>query len=105
MKHLRVCGDPQRIVKCPALPWGGLGLSVNVGFIEGLLQYRPDVLIAGESDEYAMVYAIDADIPLIETSHAASENPGLRHFTEHLAASSPGLKVVFHECPVPWQAR
>lgn len=104
MNCLRVCGDPKRIVQRPDLPWGGLGLSVNVSFIEGLLRYRPDVLIAGESDEYAMFYAIDADIPLIETSHAASENYGLRHFAQHLAANFPGLKVVFHECPVPWEA-
>jgi len=106
MRHLRVvCRDPERMVKRPGLPWGGLGLSLNVGYIERLLRYHPDVLIAGESDEYAMFYALDADIPLIETSHVASENYGLRHFAEHLAANFPGLKVIFHECPVPWEAR
>jgi len=104
MNYLRVCGDVDRIVQRPGPLWGGLGLSVNVGFIEGLLRYYPDVLIAGESDEYAMFYAIDADIPLIETSHAASENYGLRHFAQYLAANFPGLKVVFDECPVPWEA-
>ena len=103
MEHLRVCGDRQRVVKRVGLPWGGLGLSVNVSFIEGLLQYHPDVLIAGESDEYAMFYCLDADVPLIETSHVASENYGLRHFAEHLAANFPGLKVVFHQCSVPWE--
>lgn len=102
MKYLRVCGAPERMVKRVGLPWGGLGLSVNVSFIEGLLQYGCDVLIAGEADEYAMFYAMDADVPLIETSHAGSENYGLRHFAEHLVANFPGVKVVFHECPVPW---
>jgi len=102
MDCVRVTGDPAREVSRVGLPWGGLGLSVNIGFIEGLLAYRPDVLIAGESDEYAMFYCRDADVPLIETSHAGSENFGLAHFAEDLAAAMPETKVVFHRCPVPW---
>ncbi len=102
MDCLRVTGDPAREVSRVGLPWGGLGLSVNVSFIEGLLRYGPDVLIAGEADEYAMFYCLDADVAMIETSHAASENFGLAHFAEQLAADLPSLKVVFHSCPVPW---
>ncbi len=102
MDCVRVTGDLAREVSRVGLPWGGLGLSVNVDFIEGLLAYHPDVLIAGETDEYAMFYCIDADVPLIETSHVASENFGLAHFAQDLAADLPSLKVVFHSCPVPW---
>ena len=103
MDCVRVTGDSQRVVSRVGLPWGGLGLSVNVGFIEALLGYDPDVLIAGESDEYAMFYCLDADVPLIETSHAGSENFGLARFAQQLAQHFPGLRVVFHRCPVPWQ--
>ncbi len=103
MDCVRVTGDSQRVVSRVGLPWGGLGLSVNVDFIEGLLGYGADVLIAGESDEYAMFYCLDADVPLIETSHAGSENFGLARFAQQLAQHFPGLKVVFHRCPVPWQ--
>jgi len=102
MNCVRVTGDPAREVSRVGLPWGGLGLSVNIGFIEGLLAYHPDVLIAGETDEYAMFYCLDADVPLIETSHVASENFGLAHFAQDLVADLPALKVVFHSCPVPW---
>ena len=102
MDCVRVTGDPAREVSRVGLPWGGLGLSVNIGFIEGLLRYDPDVLIAGETDEYAMFYCRDADVPLIESSHAGSENFGLAHFAEDLAAAMPTTKVVFHRCPVPW---
>lgn len=103
MDCLRVTGDPQRVVSRVGLPWGGLGLSVNVAFIEGLLTYNPDVLIAGEADEYAMFYCRDADVVMIETSHAISENFGLAHFAQDLAAHFPDVRVVFHRCPVPWQ--
>jgi len=75
--------------------------------MEGMLAYRPDayrpdVLIAGETDEYAMFYCLDADVPLIETSHAGSENSGLAHFADDLASAMPEIRVVFHRCPVPW---
>jgi len=104
MDTVRVTGDPSRRVSRVGLPWGGLGLSVNIGFIEGLLRYHPDVLIAGETDEYAMFYCRDADVPLIETSHAGSENFGLARFADDIALAMPGTKVVFHHCPVPWNA-
>ena len=102
MDCVRVTGDPAREVSRVGLPWGGLGLSVNIGFVEGLLRYHPDVLIAGETDEYAMFYCLDADVPLIETSHAGSENFGLAHFADDLASAMPETRVVFHRCPVPW---
>ena len=72
-------------------------------FIEGLLRRGADVLIAGESDECAMFYCRDADVPLIETSHAGSENFGLARFAQDLAEHFVGLEVVFHRCPVLWQ--
>ena len=103
MDCLRVTGDTERVVSRVGLPWGGLGLSLNVAFIEGLLAYKPDVLIAGEADEYAMFYCRDADVVMIETSHAVSENFGLAHFAQDLGAHFPGVKVLFHRCPVPWQ--
>ena len=86
------------------LPWGGLGLSVNVGFIQSLIVHHPDVLIAGESDEYAMRYALDAGVAMIETSHGVSEDPGLRNFADRLREAFPEVKVAFFECGSPWQA-
>ena len=100
---VRVVGDPQSTVKRVGAPWGGLGLSVNVSFIESLLQHDPDVLIAGETDDYAMRYVLDAGLAMIETSHSASENPGLRQFADRLAKDFPQMKVVYYDCPVPWR--
>ncbi len=100
---VRVVGEPSATVQRVGLPWGGMGLSVNVSFIESLLGHDPDVLIAGETDEYAMRYVVDAGVSMIETGHCTSENPGLRQFAHRLADDFPGMKVVFHECPVPWR--
>jgi len=80
-----------------------LGLSLNIGFVEKLLSYDPDLLIAGETDEYAMYYARDAGVCMIETGHSLSENIGLRRFIETLRQRYPKVKVVFHECSKPWK--
>ena len=101
---VRVAGDLDRSVCRVGLPWGGLGLSVNVGFIQSLIVHHPDVLIAGESDEYAMRYALDAGVAMIETSHGVSEDPGLRNFADRLREAFPEVKVAFFECGSPWQA-
>ena len=68
-----------------------------------LLRHSPDVLIAGECDEYAFRFTQDADVPMIETGHSLSENPGLEMFAGVLGAQFPGVRVVY--CPVgcPWE--
>lgn len=105
MAVVRVAGDPEQMVSKAACPWGGVGLSLNMGAIEAMIAAGADVLIAGECDEYAMRYALDAGVPMIETSHAGSENPGLKHFAEHLQGHFPALRVVFHEVPTAWTCR
>jgi putative NIF3 family GTP cyclohydrolase 1 type 2 len=102
MTHVRVSGDLEKVVSRVGLPWGGLGLSLNASFLQQLLAYDPHVYIAGESDEYAMRFTTDCGIPMIETSHSTSENPGLEHFASDLRRKFPDLKVVFYSNPVAW---
>jgi len=102
LAHVRVTGDLDRVVHRIGAPWGGLGLSLNTSFMQSLLAHDPDVFIAGEADDYGMRFAIDADVPLIETSHATSENPGLEHFARDLKQQFPELKVLFYANPPPW---
>jgi putative NIF3 family GTP cyclohydrolase 1 type 2 len=99
---VRVMGDLERKVSRVGLPWGGTGLSVNAGFLNGVIEHDPEVLIAGESDEYAMRMVRDCDVALIETGHAVSEEPGLERFAEYLDESFPELPVVFHRCEPAW---
>ncbi len=92
-----------QVVRRVGLPWGGLGLFVNVGYQERLIEMGCDALIAGESDDYGMRFAAELGIPLIETGHSTSENPGLRRFRDLLAAEFPGLHVAYYECPPAWE--
>jgi len=103
LETLRIIGDPYRRIRRVGLPWGGLGLSLNVSFIEELLGHGPQALIAGETDEYAMYYALDTDVTIIETGHSASENIGLRKFVQILKQRYPETKIVFFECKRPWK--
>ena len=100
---VRTCGDPCRRVSLVGLPWGGMGLSLNIGYVNSLLEMGSDLLIAGETDEYAMRYVLDAGAVMIETGHALSEEPGLSHFAERLRQQFPGVKVVFVSCGPAWR--
>jgi len=104
MKPLRVSapGGLGQQVSRVGLPWGGLGLFVNVGYQQKLLEMGCDVLIAGESDSYGFRLSGECGVPMIETSHEDSENPGLRRFCELLRARFPDVQVTFYEVPRPW---
>lgn len=104
MRHLRVSAgfSDEIIVHRIGLPWGGLGLFVNVTYQQSLIALECDVFIAGESDNYGIRFGQEAGIPLIETSHEISENPGLRHFTEILQERFPDTSFTFYENPCCW---
>jgi len=103
LEAIRLSGKPSRKVKRVGLPWGGMGLSLNISFVEELLKHAPDVLVTGETDEYAMYYVLDADVCMVEIGHSVSENIGLKLFVETLRQRYPEVKVVFHECRRPWK--
>lgn len=105
MSHLRVADRNFGIsrVKRVGLPWGGLGLFVNVGYQQKLAAFGCDAFIAGESDSYGFRFAIESGIPMIETSHEDSENPGLHCFTEILAKAFPDVDFKFHDNKNIWR--
>lgn len=103
MPAVRVTADLDRTVSRVGLPWGGTGLSVNAGFLNSVIEHDPDVLIAGESDEYAMRMVRDCGVELIETGHAVSEEPGLVRFAAYLGEQFPDVNVVFHQAEPAWQ--
>jgi len=94
--------DLKKKVKRIGLPWGGMGLSNNVSYQERLLKHKPDLFIAGESDCYGFIYAIDAGIPMIETSHEISENIGLKNFADKLKKDITNINITFYENKKPW---
>lgn len=103
LARIRVVGDLERRITKVGVAVGGIGLSVNISFWERLLSAGAQVVLTGETDEYAMRYAEDSGIGVIETTHAVSENPGLRRFCDILRERFPDVPVEFHECGVTWQ--
>jgi len=105
MSAVRVAGgkDMRRMVKRVGLPWGGLGLFVNVGYQQRLAELGCDVFIAGEADNYGFRFAAENAIPMIETSHELSENPGLRRFTALVAQAFPEVTFRFYENECIWR--
>lgn len=102
LEHVRYVGDPERIVSRVGLPFGGLGLFVNIGSVEALVRAGADLLIGGESDDYALRYIADSGAAFIETGHSPSENPGLKQFADVLRGQFPSLKVVYYDCATPY---
>jgi len=105
MAQVRVAGDPDKTVSVVGFPWGGLGLDSNIGYVSRCIDMGADVLIAGECDEYAMTFANDAGVPMIETGHAISENIGLKNFAARLRTEFPGLAVEFFGDTCPYVRR
>lgn len=105
LPHVRVsaAGSMDRIVHRVGLPWGGLGLVGNIIYQHWLQQQGCDVFIAGETDNYAFRFAQECGIPMIETSHETSENPGMRTLTTILAKQFPQAKWAFYENPRVWE--
>lgn len=106
LKVLRVTpGKESRVIKRIGLPWGGLGLMANVGYMQSLVFHNCDAFIAGETDNYGFNFAIDSGIEMIETSHEVSENPGLKHFSDMLKEKFHGVPVIFFENKIPWKLK
>ena len=107
MDALRVAkADPMpTVIRRIGLPWGGMALFVNVGYMQKLVACGCDAFIAGETDNYGFRFPQEIGIPMIETSHEISENRGLRHFTAMLAAAFPDLDVAFYENGCAWEMR
>ena len=105
MPALRVAdaGDMNQLVSRVGLPWGGVGLLMNVGYQNSLIEQNCNVFIAGETDNYGFRFAAECGIPMIETSHELSENPGFEHFTEILTKTFPSTDFHFYENKCIWQ--
>lgn len=104
LEHVRVSLAEMRDkkVRRVGLPWGGMGLFVNVSYIQELISQGVDVLIAGESDNYGFRFAAECGVPMIETSHETSELPGIERFTKILEEAFPHLNIAFYKDERIW---
>jgi len=102
LPYLRVVGNLEEKISRIGIAVGGMGLFVNISFWETLLKYNTDVILVGETDEYAIRYALDAGIAVVETTHPSSENPGLKQFADDLKRDFPNVKVYFYDVENKW---
>jgi len=104
MPHVRItmADRADRTVRRVGVPWGGLGLFTNVSFQQQILEQGVDVMIAGETDNYGFRFGEELGVPMIETSHEISENPGIERFAKLLGEEFPGLTVTYHDLPCVW---
>jgi putative NIF3 family GTP cyclohydrolase 1 type 2 len=102
IRHTR--GDYTRKVNTVAIPWGGMALSLNSVYLQGLMELgKIDVMIAGETDSYGFHFCKEQDIYVIEAGHEVSENGGICEFSNQLARQFPALPVYFYEEPIIWE--
>ncbi len=94
--------DPNRIVRRVGSTWGGMGLFVNVSYPNLLLPFKPDVLIAGETDNYGFRFVTELGIDVIETSHEVSEHAGLEEFAKR-AVKVAGVPMKYYANPIVWK--
>ncbi|MCM8785978.1 MAG: Nif3-like dinuclear metal center hexameric protein [Candidatus Omnitrophica bacterium] len=94
VEFLRIT-EPNKKVKRVGCLVGGLGLSINSKFIDKILSYNVDTVIAGEVDEYTIRALSDLKIGIIELGHEVSETPGLIKFTQYLKKKLPEITVKY----------
>lgn len=101
LRHVRVAGDASKVVSKVGTAVGGLGQILV--FPEELYHLGAEAAVFGEMLDYTMRCAIELDMPVIETSHVATENFGVLGMVEFLRRRLPGVKVVFLDPGVPWR--
>lgn len=103
MEAVRVTRErPDRPVRRIGLPWGGLGLFVNVHYVQTMIDLGADALVCGETDNYGFRFAAEAGLAVVETSHEVSEGRGLRDFAEMLR-TAVGIPTAFVDLPCVWR--
>ena len=101
---VRLTGDGRKMIARVGNAWGGVALSSNRYWMRKQIEYGAEAIIGGESDEYAEIFAQEYNgTVLIETSHAASENIGLRRFVRMLKDAYPDLPCEFYEVRRPYR--
>ena len=103
MDRLRVTGAPERIVTRVGTMVGGLMQDRHINSWEKyLMNLGIEVIIGGETNDFAQRFAIDSGVALIETCHSVSEEPGLKILAHDLRTAFEGTRVVFHQEVIPW---
>lgn len=101
--HVRVAGDLARTISRVGIACSGVNPSWEC--LDEFILQDADAVIIGEGTDDTFRAALDAGLGLVETSHIACENPGMREFARLLADKLPNLSVQFIDAGPPWVLR
>lgn len=99
---IRVTGDLKTEIQRVGFAIGGVGISVNMGALQKLVESYANVIITGEADEESLRFAVDSGVCVIETSHIAYEEIGLEKFAKDLGDEFNGIVVIMVYGGIPW---
>jgi putative NIF3 family GTP cyclohydrolase 1 type 2 len=105
LSSIRYVGDAEKMIEKVGNCWGGVGLSSNRYFGRMAIQNGADAIVCGEIDEFAMFFAKQCGVALIETSHVLSENIGLQLFADILRKEFAPIKSEFYKVKLPYQIK
>ena len=94
LKHMRVQGDPEKLIKTVAVGFGDMGFVTDA-----ILANHADAGIFGELGEFSFIMARESDTPIIETTHLVSESIGFRSVVDIMREKLPEMKIEFLEVP------
>jgi len=98
LKHMRVQGDRNKLIKTIVVGFGNMGFVVDA-----LLANHADAGIFGELGEFSFIAAREADVPVIETTHLVSESIGFRSVVNAMKERLPEMKIEFLEVPFAYE--
>ena len=82
---------------------GGASLFVNVDFMEPYIAHNCDCIIGADSDNYAMRFAVECGVSMIETSHECSELPCLHNAMKMFKLKFPNIGFHFYDNTCPFE--
>ena len=93
--------DLDRRVQRLGLAWGGIGLHLNLGVVARLAELGAELMIGGETDEYAIEFCADSGVDMIELGHNVSEAIGMKEAARRFAERFPDMRFCcFMEPPL-----
>ncbi|MGI5915657.1 MAG: Nif3-like dinuclear metal center hexameric protein [Anaerolineae bacterium] len=91
----RLFGPPERIVRRVGVAIGGFGGN-QWNIAEEFAYLGAEVIVFGDMVEQLALNALELNIPVIETLHSLSEEPGMRVLCDLLAARFPEIDWRFY---------
>jgi len=90
---VKVLGNAEKKVKYIGTAVGGLGQIFT--FADDFVDTKAEILIFGETLQYGEIYTLESGLPLIVTSHEATEKPGMIKLSKLLRKEFPTINIQY----------